>query len=57
MGTVYFAGFVAGQPTWSANESDAVPVVQDNPFNGPEWPNDAPSVGNISVVYSSELSL
>ena len=31
---------------------DAVPVVQDNPLNGPAWPNDSPTVGNLSVVYS-----
>jgi hypothetical protein len=24
-----------------------VPVVVDNPTNGPAWPNDYPSVGNV----------
>jgi hypothetical protein len=56
-GTQYFAGFVNGQPTWASTEAGAVPVVQDNPTNGPAWPNDNPSVGNMSVVYSSALGL
>jgi hypothetical protein len=56
-GTQYFTGLVNGQPTWSSFESDAVPVVQDNPLNGPPWPNDNPTVGNMSVVYSKSLSL
>ena len=56
-GTKYFAGLVNGQPTWTTNESGAVPVIQDNPLNGPPWPNDTPSIGNMSVVYSEELKL
>jgi hypothetical protein len=56
-GTQYFAGFVNGQPTWAATEAGAVPVVQDNPLNGPAWPNDSPTIGNLSVVYSGDLGL
>ncbi|MDX2145390.1 MAG: DUF4185 domain-containing protein [Rhodospirillaceae bacterium] len=56
-GTQYFAGLVNGQPTWSNLESDAVPVVQDNPLNGPAHPNGAPTVGNMSVAYASALNL
>ena len=56
-GTQYFAGFVNGQPTWTNSEAGAVPVVQDNPGGGPAWPNDNPSVGNLSVAYSSALGL
>jgi hypothetical protein len=56
-GTQYFAGLVNGQPTWTNSESAAVPVVQDNPLNGPAWPNDSPSVGKMSVIYSSDLNL
>jgi hypothetical protein len=56
-GTQYFAGLVNGQPTWVSSESGAVPVVQDNPLNGPAWPNDSPSVGNLSVAYSTSLGL
>lgn len=56
-GTQYFAGLVNGQPTWTSSESGAVPVVQDNPLGGPGWPDDSPSVGDLSVVYSSELDL
>jgi uncharacterized protein (TIGR03437 family) len=56
-GTQYFAGLVNGQPTWTNSESGAVPVVQDNPLNGPAWPNDSPTVGNIAVAYSKDLSL
>ena len=56
-GTQYFAGLVNGQPTWTNSESGAVPVVQDNPLGGPRWPNDRPSVGDLSVVYSSDLDL
>ena len=56
-GTQYFAGLVNGQPTWASTEAEAVPVVQDNPLNGPAWPNDSPSVGNISIAYSTPLNL
>jgi hypothetical protein len=56
-GTQYFAGLVNGQPTWANSEAGVVPVMQDNPTNGPAWPNDTPSVGNISVAYSSALGL
>ena len=56
-GTQYFAGIVSGQPTWSASEADAVPVVQDNPMNGPPWPNDNPTVGNVAVGWSADLGL
>jgi uncharacterized protein (TIGR03437 family) len=56
-GTQYFAGLVNGQPTWTNSEAGVVPVVQDNPLNGPAWPNDSPTVGNLSVVYSTALNL
>ncbi len=56
-GTEYFAGLVAGQPTWTATETGAVPVVVDDPLGGPAWPNDTPTIGNVSVIYSSELRL
>ena len=56
-GTRYFAGRVNGQPTWSALESAAVPIIQDNPLNGPPWPNDNPSVGNVTVAYSGDLGM
>ena len=56
-GTQYFAGLVNGQPTWTSSESGAVPVLQDNPLNGPAWPNDSPTVGNIAIAYSSDLGL
>lgn len=56
-GTVYFTGLSNGQPTWSPVESNAVPVVQDNPTNGPAWPNDSPSIGDISVVNPPGLGL
>ncbi len=56
-GTLYFTGLTNGQPVWSSVETNAVPVVQDNPTNGPAWPNDSPSVGNLSVIYSTNLGL
>jgi len=56
-GTLYFTGLTNGQPTWSNMETNAVPVVQDNPANGPPWPNDSPSVGNVSVIYPPALGL
>jgi hypothetical protein len=56
-GTLYFTGLINGQPTWSTAESNAVPVVQDNPTNGPPWPNDNPAIGNVSVIYSTNLNL
>ena len=46
-----------GKPTWSANESAAVPIVQDNPLGGPPWPNDHPTIGHLSVTYSTPLDL
>jgi hypothetical protein len=56
-GTLYFTGLTNGQPTWSSVETNAIPVVQDNPTNGPNWPNDNPSVGDIMVIHSPELGL
>ncbi len=56
-GTLYFAGLTNNQPVWSSAESNCVPVVQDNPAAGHAWPNDSPSIGNVSVVYSTNLSL
>jgi hypothetical protein len=56
-GTLYFTGLTNGQPTWSVAESNCVPVVQDNPTNGPPWPNDAPAISNVSVTYSTNLAL
>jgi uncharacterized protein (TIGR03437 family) len=48
--TRYFTGMSNGQPTWSSNESDSVPVVTDvNPAN--------PSIGNLSAFYSQQLGL
>ena len=57
VGTQHFAGLVNGKPTWTTSESGAVPAVQDNPLAGPAWPNDSPTVGKMSVVYSSDLNL
>jgi uncharacterized metal-binding protein len=56
-GTRYFAGLSHGQPTWTTAEADAVPVVTDNPLNGPAWPNDSPTIGNLSVVYAADVGL
>jgi len=56
-GTRYFAGRVNGQPTWTTSEAAAVPVIQDNPLNGPSWPNGNPSVGNLNVGYSPDLGM
>jgi len=48
--TRYFTGMSNGQPTWSLNESDSVPVVTDiNPSN--------PTIGNLSAFYSTQLGL
>jgi Domain of unknown function (DUF4185) len=56
-GTLYFAGLTNGEPTWNPFESNCVPVVQDNPTNGPPWPNDTPGVEKVSVIYSTNLNL
>jgi hypothetical protein len=56
-GTQYFAGRVNGQPTWVSSEALAVPIVQDNPLNGPAWPNDNPTAGNMTVAYSADLGM
>ncbi|MFZ1039939.1 MAG: DUF4185 domain-containing protein [Anaerolineales bacterium] len=60
--TAYFSGLQSGHPTWSAQESAAVPVLYDNPTNlpipsGPPGLSDPGSVGNMSVTYSSNLGL
>jgi hypothetical protein len=52
--TRYYTGVVNGQPTWSASEADAVPVVRDNPLNLASY---TPGIGNMSVIYSNELRL
>jgi len=56
-GTRYFAGLVNGEPTWATSESNAAPVLVDNPLKGPAWPNDTPTIGNVSVVYAPDLAL
>jgi hypothetical protein len=56
-GTMFFAGLTNGQPVWSSAESDCYPVVQDNPTNGSAWPNDNGTVGNVSVIYATNLNL
>jgi len=59
-GTLYFTGLTEitnGPPTWSKLETNAYPLVFDNPTNGPVWPNDFPTVGNISVSYYPPLGL
>jgi hypothetical protein len=56
-GTLFFAGLTNGQPVWSSAETNCYPVVQDNPTNGPPWPNDKGTVGNVSVIYSTNLNL
>ena len=56
-GTLYFAGLTNGQPAWSSAESNCVPVVQDNPTNGPPWPNDDGTAGNVSVIHPTNLDL
>jgi hypothetical protein len=48
-GTRYFTGLVNGEPTWSNSESAAVPVVADT--------NPMPSIGNVSVTFSTDLGL
>jgi hypothetical protein len=57
VGTLYFAGLTNGQPAWTTVETNAVPVVQDNPTNGPAWPDDFPTVAHLSVVYSTGLGV
>lgn len=48
-GTRYLTGLGQGQPAWSDNEMDAVPVLTDVAV--------PPTIGNVSVVYSRDLSL
>ncbi len=56
-GTRYFTGLVNGQPTWSSSESASVPVVVDNPLHGPPWPDNTPTIGNVSVTFAEDLGL
>jgi hypothetical protein len=55
--TRYFAGMVGGQPTWSTSESAAVPVVVDSSVSTAPWPNNTPTIGNVSVTFAAELGL
>ncbi len=62
--TKYFTGLVNGQPAWSDTESLAVPVVEDNPLvdigvGVPQnpWPNDDPTIGNLSVAWCPAAGL
>ena len=62
--TRYFTGLSGGVPTWSDTETAAVPVVYDNPLQEigigePQnpWPNDDPTVGKASVIYSPAVGL
>ncbi len=48
-GINYFAGLRGGQPLWSGSEADAAPIVAD--IVSP------PTIGNVSAVYSTDLSL
>jgi hypothetical protein len=48
-GTLYFTGLSNGAPTWSSVETNAVPLVTDNPAN--------PTIGNVSVDYSPAVGL
>ena len=54
-GTQYFAGLVNGQPTWTDRESDAAPIVIDNPLLN--LPPDPPTIGGVSVAWSADLGL
>jgi len=56
-GTRYFAGLKNGLPIWSTEQSNCVPVVDDNPTNGPAWPTNTGTVGNMSVVYCPNLNM
>ena len=47
--TRYFTGLTNGQPVWSNNESDAMPVVRDVV--------EPPTIAHLSVSYSQELRL
>jgi hypothetical protein len=52
--TRYFTGLNGGgNPQWSHNESDAVPIVVDDPMHN----GSAPTIGKLSVSYSSDLRL
>lgn len=62
--TRYFTGIVNGVVGWSDTESLAVPVVTDNPLleigvgeGQNPWPQDDPTIGNLTVGYCPALSL
>ncbi len=44
-GTQYFTGIVNGQPVWSNSEANSAAIISD------------PTVGNVSVVFSTDLNL
>jgi hypothetical protein len=49
LATKYFTGLTNGQPMWSTNESDAMPVVSDVV--------QGPTIDHLSVAYSPDLGL
>ena len=49
LGALYFAGLTNGVPAWGNVETNAVPLVTDNPTN--------PTIGNVSVNFSSAAGL
>lgn len=62
--TRFFTGLVDGQPAWSDTESLAVPVVRDDPLSfigvgetQQPWPNDDPTIGNLSVAWCPAVGL
>jgi hypothetical protein len=62
--TRYFTGLVGGVPVWGDTDSLAVPIVYDDPLSTlgvgvvqNPWPDDTPTIGNLSVVWAPELNL
>ncbi len=62
--TRYFTGLVNGVPAWSDTETLAVPVVFDDPLHEigigvqqAPWPNDDPTIGNLSVSWCPAVGL
>jgi hypothetical protein len=56
-GTQYFTGLVNGSPSWSMLEADARPVLVDTSVSNAPWPDNEPTIGNVSVTFAEEVGL
>ena len=56
-GTLYFTGLTNGQPTWGSHRNERRAGGAGQSHQRPAVAHDTPSAGDISVIYSTNLSL